>query len=911
MLVGREAELERVRAVLAAARGGRAGSLALVGEAGVGKTALLDAAAESADGLRVLRTRGVEAEAELPFAALVELVSPLEPAMERLPEPQAAALRRMLTLSEAKAPRGEVVAATLALLTAATEERPLLLLVDDAHWLDAGSGLALAFSARRGHDLPLAILFATRPEEEARFSLEGIEQVVLEPLAPAEAQLLVLDSHPTLDEATAVRVVGAAAGNPLALLELPKLVTGEGAADALAEPLPAGDAARRLFGRRLERLGPKARLALLTAAAARTGELRLLAPAWEELEVSGTIEEAERSGLVALDGEQLEFRHPLVRSLAYGDAQPDERRRAHAALATAGRTGGAAKRDEATWHAALATIGPDHEIADALGELAERLPPAAAATAYERSARLTPDTRRAAHRLLAAAAAANEAAEFRISARLAAEAKRSLDDAIAGAEAERLIALADVQRHRLLEATDRLVDAASSIAALAPAKAARMLADAVEFCSPPERGIELADRALDLSRDADPLTRLRVGLRRSDAFHYSGRFPEARALALEAAGAAEQDGSAELRSLEGLMLLHEAFFSGADLERAAPLARAAVQEARRVGALDALRLALAGLWSIDMHAGRFLSGLAAAEEELELAQGLGRRFARIEALGHVAWCDAVRGNEQRCRDYVAERFELASLGQADPIVHPALAILELALGRFEEAVTAIEPTIRVREGRKTLSPAEVVLLVEALALAGRTNDAESTLQRFEADSRVRDDALARALAGRCHGLLADRASFETAFETALEDHRREARRPFEEARTLLCYGERLRRERRRLDARRRIGEALDAFRLQGATAWVRRAEAELAATGGRARRRIDSTRDDLTAQELVVARLVAQGLRNKEVAAQLFLSTNTIETHLRHVFRKLGIRSRTELAAKFTDFRDSSAEPAT
>jgi DNA-binding CsgD family transcriptional regulator len=159
-------------------------------------------------------------------------------------------------------------------------------------------------------------------------------------------------------------------------------------------------------------------------------------------------------------------------------------------------------------------------------------------------------------------------------------------------------------------------------------------------------------------------------------------------------------------------------------------------------------------------------------------------------------------------------------------------------------------------------------------------------------------------------LLADRASFETAFETALEDHRGEVRRPFEEARTLLCYGERLRRERRRLDARKRIGEALVAFRLQGATAWVHRAEAELAATGGRARRRTDSTRDDLTAQELVVARLVAQGLRNKEVAAQLYLSTNTIETHLRHVFRKLGIRSRTELAAKFTDFRDSSAEPA-
>src|SRR6476646_2789616 len=196
MLVGREAELGQVREALAAARAGRSSALALIGEAGVGKTALLEAAADIAEGMRVLRTRGVEAEAELPFAALMELVSPLEPAMERLPGPQAAALRRMLTLSEATAPRGEVVAATLALLTAATEETPLLLLVDDAHWLDGGSGLALAFSARRGHDLSLAILFATRPEEEARFSLEGIEQLALEPLPPAEAQLLVLDSYP-------------------------------------------------------------------------------------------------------------------------------------------------------------------------------------------------------------------------------------------------------------------------------------------------------------------------------------------------------------------------------------------------------------------------------------------------------------------------------------------------------------------------------------------------------------------------------------------------------------------------------------------------------------------------------------------------------------------------------------------
>ena len=196
-----------------------------------------------------------------------------------------------------------------------------------------------------------------------------------------------------------------------------------------------------------------------------------------------------------------------------------------------------------------------------------------------------------------------------------------------------------------------------------------------------------------------------------------------------------------------------------------------------------------------------------------------------------------------------------------------------------------------------------------MAQAGRSEDAEERLERFESDPRVMDDAPTRALAGRCRGLVTDRSSFDSAFERALEDHRLEPR-PFEEARTRLCYGERLRRERRRGDARVQIREALDAFRRMGATAWERRAEAELAATGEHSRRRVDETRDELTPQELVVARLVAQGLRNKEVAAQLFLSTNTIETHLRHVFQKLGVRSRTELAAKFTDFRDVTAVPA-
>jgi DNA-binding CsgD family transcriptional regulator len=912
MLVGRDAELERVRETLDAARAGRTSSLVLAGDAGVGKSALLEAAADGASDLRVLRTRGVEAEAELSFAALVELIGPVAAVIERLPEPQAAVLEAILALSAVHRNGGESAAATLSLLAAAADDLPLLVLVDDAHWLDSASGLALAFAARRAREIPLAFVFATRTEDEPRFSLEGIARLAIEPLEPRAAERLIAQSHPSLDEATAARILEAGAGNPLALLELPDLVTDDDRWAGIAEPLPAGDAARRLFGRRLEQLMPDARLALVTAAAARGRELRLLKPAWDALGLGDAITDAERSGLVILDGEGVDFRHALVRSLAYAEADPSERRRVHAALASTGPHRTEAERDEAVWHAALAATGPADDVSSALAELAARSPAPAAATAYERAGRLTPEARLAAERLLAAAGAAHEAGEFQASVRLATEARDTLVDPVARAEAERLIALAEFERDRPRNAVDRLERAAGSVSSVAPRLAARMLAETVEPCAvtgQTERGVDLARRALDLAAGADPVTRLHVRLRHSDAHHWAGRFPEARALALEAARAAADENDEELEGLDGLLLQAEATFSGGDLERAQPLWEQAVREARSAGALTLLRLALGGLFTVEFQSGRVLPALAAAEEELELAQGLARRSARIEALGYVAWCDSLRGLEERCRSYVAERFELAALGRPDPIVHPSLALLELSLGRFEEAVAALEPTIRAREGRGILAPVDLALLIEAYAQAGRAADAEARLRLFESDPRVINDPPSRALASRCRALLADDATFELAFERALDDHRLDPR-PFEYARTLLLYGERLRREHRRLDARAQIRQSLDAFQEMGATAWARRAEDELAATGDRARRRIDATRDELTSQELVVARLVAQGLRNKEVAAQLFLSTNTIETHLRHVYRKLGIRSRTELAARFTDFRDSTAQPA-
>ena len=915
MLVGRDAELEQIEQLLTAARAGEAVALVVEGEPGVGKTALLEACAESAEGFRALKARGIEAEVELPFAALVELLEPLADRIEELPRAQASALQQALALEPTKQTEAAIAAATLGLLSLVAEESPVLVLVDDAQWLDASSGLAIAFAARRLHEAPLAFVFATRVEDEPRFSLEGIDRALLLPLGEHASTELVIRSMPSLDEAATVRVVSAAAGNPLALLELPSLLSEGPEAPALQEPLPSGTAARHLFGRRLDALDPEARSALLVAAVERSGDLAVLNRAWQSLGFEPDIvEAAERANLAWVRDNAYEFRHPLVRSLVHGEANPVDRRRAHAALAAA-LADDTQAADEWAWHRALAAIGPDAEVADALASSAEHQPPRAAAAAFERAARLTPDRPLRAQRLLAAADAAHIAGEHEVSARLAEAGEAETEEPVVRALAERLIALSELERDRPRDAVERLVRAADLVEDLDPILAARILAETIEPCAATgqlERGVELGRRARSLARGADGAMRLQVELRYADAVHSTARFQEAETLSLEAAEDALSNGDESLTSLESQLLLAEAFFSGGDLDRARPIAEQTVDEARRQGALGPLRFALATVFSIELTAGRALQLLAAAQEELELAQGLGRAWARAEALGHVAWGESLRGLEEECRGHVKERFELQRLHRANPIVHPSLGLLQLALGRPEEAVKALEPTVRIQAERGLVDAAkptpEQPLLIEAYARAGRREEAERLLEQFERSARDKRP-LARALAARCHGLLADRAGFADAFERALAEHDRDIR-PFERARTLLLYGERLRRDKRRLDARAQLNEALTAFEELGTISWSRRATDELAATGQRARRRKDAARAELTPQETVVARLVAQGRTNREVATELFLTTNTIETHLRHIFQKLGVRSRTELAAKFTDFRDSTAMPA-
>lgn len=899
MVVGRDRELERIDALLAQACGGHAGSLLLLGGPGIGKTALLEAAAERAEGMRVLRTHGVESELELPFAALLELLRPLLADIGALPEPQACALREALALAPPSGRRDRlaVAAATMSLLLAAGEERPVLVLVDDAQWLDPSTQEALAVAARRLREASLAMLWSARPT----LALEGLDRLELEPLEEAAAIELARDAAPNLEPALEPRLLELAGGNPLALLELPALLTRHAAAARpLDEPPPPGAVGHHLFGSRFEALPEDARLALLTAAAARTAELRVLTDSWARLGLhERAVEPAEREGLVVLDDGRLVFRHPLVRSLAYASASAPQRRLVHAALAEALVSDGG---DERTWHRALATVAPDEKVAAALEQLARRAPTSAAsADALLRAARLTPATQDRSRRLLEAASAGRDAGRFALARELASEALKAAIDPLQRARAEHLLVLVEEREPAALE---RLLAAAGRVAALAPEQAAGMLVDAIDLCASlglTERGLQAAERAVALAATGGPELRLLAALRHSDATLWSGRPLEAERLAREAAAQAERD-AVDTCVPSIAVLLAETLFSGMLIDRARGVCERAISVARREGALGTLRDSLDTLFSIEWTAGRVLAAALASAEELELAEAFGQPRMSIQALGHAAWAAAAQGREQDCRRLVAERYALAERLRPDPLLHPALGLLELGLGDAEAAVEALERTVTVRSGRGLPSAAQwspdVALLVEAYLRAGFVEQATHTLVGFQAEAEESGRPFALALAWRCRGLLD--ADYDHAFARALAHHDRDVRK-FEQARTRLLYGERLRRSKRRSDARGQLRNALAAFDQLGATLWSQRAQAELAATGERARRREPSSAAALTPQELQVARLVSSGLTNRDVAVQLFVTVNTIETHLRHVFQKLGVHSRTQLAHSFAD----------
>jgi DNA-binding CsgD family transcriptional regulator len=911
VLLGRGREVERLQALLAAARGGRSGALVIRGEPGIGKTALLLDAASRAEGMRALRARGVEAEAELPFSGLLELVRPVLARLDRVPERQADALRGALGLAEpVVADRFLIGAALLSLLAAVAEEEPLLCLVDDAHWLDTGSAQALVFAARRLEDERVAVLCAAREGEPRRFDASGIEELRLSGLDREEAaELIARAAGRDLPPAVAERLHRATRGNPLGLIELPAALSEAqlSGRDPVGDPLPVTEAVQAAFARRIQQLTPSARAALLVAAAEPSGEASSIGRACAAAGLTlGDLEQAEGIGLLELVEGQMVFRHPLVRAAAYRGATASARRQAHRSLADAAAA--EQKLDRQAWHLAAAALEPDEAVAAGLEAAAsrarERSGFAAAAAAFERAASLTPDSESRARRMYLAGEA---------SYRAGAEKEHTLDllEQAVGFTSDRRLAVesnllrGQIEYLRNPQAAARfLLEEASKVEARNPGEAAVLVATAAFVyvrTRDEAHALKTAEHARDLAERAGGAQDAFVSVVRGAALLLTGRrLREATTLLLRAPelveeAAAKLPGPDAHRFLDRYILGWESLLTLGRLDQARRASELLVEEAQRSGALFFLGVGYASLSIGDYRAGNWRRAKMGFTQAERLGREVGIPRGVWGALAHLADIAAAQGAADDARRYAAgaeqfgRRYILSYLGTG------ALGLVELTAGRYEDAIERYERDVAQPVAGEVLKLyPEFGDLIEAYVRAGRTSQAEARLAGFA--EQAEESAWPWALARLAHlrGLLAG-DDFEPHFVEALRHHEH-ASEPFPQARTQLAYGERLRRARRRIDARDQLRAALATFEQLGADPWAQHARNELRASGEHVRPRTQPATAQLTPQELQVALLVSHGATNREAGATLFVSPKTIERHLGSVYGKLSLRSRAELA---------------
>ncbi len=900
MLVGRDGELTVLADLVEAARQGTAGTLVLRGDPGVGKSALLDAVAAHGSRATVLRTEGLEVEAPLPFAALHRLLLPVLPWCDSLPAPQARALR--VAFGEEDGPPVEpflMGIATLGLLTAAAEERLVVCLVDDAHWLDDATADSLLFCTRRIAADRVAVVFSVRDGMPSRLDRQGLDELSVRGLTSMEARELLgrdLDAVPAEDVVD--RLIAEAEGNPLALLELPRALSPaqlEGAAP-MPMQLRLTDRVEGLFLDRVRRLPDDVQALLLLAAADDTGDLAVLHAAAAGLGLpSDAIAAATGSGLVTVDRDTVTLRHPLVRSAVYQSATDDVRRRAHAALASALDAFG--HRDRAAWQRAAATVEPDPELVAELEKIAQQAQRGGAHTAaraaFERAAALAADPGRRAGLIFAAARSAWAAGE-------AARAQELLARATRIAHEPALLAdLARLRGH--IEANLGSPDAAH-----------RIFVEAASEVLPTDlqRALELATLAAIMhTHGADSGTRVDTELLVRPVPGEPARTACLRQMlrsmtctadgdlrgACEALRAAALIG-VEVDDREVLWNIGNCALHLGDDDIQSQSYSVALARARDAGAVTAVVYALQRLCFSSFVAGDMLAVRTHAQEALALGETLRQSAMTTPPLAWLALLAALQGTDDydgllsKAEDGVAG----APLGiLADP-VHDLLrwakgtraaAFGDLSgaahhLARFRMSglarmatVQHVDAAVRAEEHRSAVE------LVDGLA-----GFAEATEQPW-------------ALAAVCFGRAATTASHteaEPLFEAALA-HQRAARRPLDEARIQLAYGEWLRRAGRRVDARVHLRHALETFQDARAEPLVQRTAQELRASGETARKRDPSTLVKLTPMELKIVQLVASGMSNKDVAAQVWVSPRTVAFHLRNVFAKAQITSRGEL----------------
>ncbi|MFI0448980.1 AAA family ATPase [Actinomadura sp. 6N118] len=898
-LYGRDVEQAAIERLLQHARAGRSGVLVLRGDAGIGKSALLGIAEGAATDMRVLRGTGIERESGMPYAGLHLLLRKYLDRIDALPEGQARALRGALNLGTGDETRGDrflVGLAVLTLFSDLAEERPLLCLIDDAHWLDPATAEALLFVARRLEAEAIAMLLAVRDPDAPEFITEGLPELWLRALDKEAAAELLNARAAELPNARAAElpahvrneVLVTAMGNPLALLELPM-------AHASAGPSTTYTRLQRTFAERVAALPEQTQLLVLMAAIDDQGDLAMILSAAERFGASvADLEPAERERLVRTADGRLEFRHPLIRTAVYEEATLSRRLSVHNALADAYRAAG--DRCHFAWHLASATTGPDEKTAAVLEETAEFERGggghASVAAMYERAAMLSLDPGQRGRRLSVAAAAAADAGMPEQAISLAERATADVTDPLEHADLVLLRAgLADEQ-DRTKEAHRLLADTAESVAGLNPQTAGYL------FFQAGSAAANAGDFAL-LDRTASRAEELGVPnaeLVRALARAFTGLNP---------GGPGAADGVTALRELMESMsdclgprdaprtVMWHLMLGDLDggLEAAAELER----RYRSEGALGLLSLVLMPLARLQLLLGHTRDALTTATEGMRIAADTGQHRIRVYQATTLAQLAAMQGDERRCEELTTEAL---ARGLPPSNVHAAtaLSLLDLGLGRHEASLNRLAGVVAGTSRAGII--AALPDLVEAAVRVGQPERAHEPARWHQDWAMQMGQPWGRAITTRCAALLAPDNKAEALYEEAIGLHL-QGGPPFEHARTELLYGEWLRRSRHRNEARTHLRTALEIFERLGADQWSERTRAELRAAGESLG---DATPDRsdvlalLTPQELQVVRLAAAGMSNREIGAQLFLSPRTVGYHLYKAYPKLGVASRNELS---------------
>jgi DNA-binding CsgD family transcriptional regulator len=917
-LLGRRSECAALDELVASVRSGPSRALVLRGEAGVGKSALLDYLVQHTSGCGIARATGVEAEMELAYAGLQQLCAPFLDRLEHLPGPQRDALGTAFGLRAGDAPdRFSVGLAVLSLLSDVAEERPLVCIVDDVQWLDAASAQALAFVARRLGAESVGLLFAERePSGERHF--EGLPELAVGGLDDGDALELLATIVPgPLDERVRDRIVAEARGNPLALLELPRpgrtlaeLAGGFGLSDGVA----LSGRIEQSFIERLAPLPPATRLLLLVAAAEPVGDPVLVWRAAESLGI-GPDAATPAAGVGLVDfGAQVRFGHPLVRSAVKAAAAPEERHRVHRALAEA--TDADLDPDRRAWHLAHAIAGLDEDVAAELERSAGRARArgglAAEAAFLERAVELTPDPKRRAQRALLAAKGKHQAGANDAALRMLALARTGPLDELDQARAQLLHAQVTFATTRGRDAPPLLLEAARRLEPLDTTLARGTYLEAFAAALSADRLVRGGDprevAAAVLAADWDPPTRacgrLLYGLAHLTHDGYVAAVPALK----DALRAFREEPMSEEDGLRWLWLAARIARALADDQAWDELTARNLELARRAGAFSVLPLALTDRVVVELISGRIGVAMSLAAEVEAVVEATGSQVAQRSPITLANW----RGQDAEAVALIeARRQDVLRRGEGMWLVANEWGSAQRynGLGRYDDALAAAERAVGDPRG---LGPSVWALaeLIEAAVRSGHPERAVGPLAQFAELANAAGTDWALGIHARAAAMLAEGATAERLYREAIERLSRIHIRGSQTlARGYLLYGEWLRREHRRVDAREQLRIAHEMLADMGADAFAERARRELQATGETVRKRTVETLDDLTPQEAQVARLAADGQTNPEIAAQLFLSPRTVEWHLTKMFGKLGISSRKELRSALSDINGNGASP--